>query len=195
MDKNKGKVIAVELARLTGEKWKFNTYGHKGEEQHWKLLHPSGLALNFYSTTYPPNKTTISASGSGFYRVMEYWDRPKIGVATDRPGPAIAKDIQRRLIEDAKAWWAKEQAIVKRWSDFRAGRDVNIAKVVAVLKDARRHLIREENGRAEFTRYKNDGVGIHITGWVDNNTAEVKLNGPAAHVLKLLELGVKHGLL
>jgi hypothetical protein len=163
MDKNKGKVIAVELARLTGEKWKFNTYGHKGEEQHWKLLHPSGLALNFYSTTYPPNKTTISASGSGFYRVMEYWDRPKIGVATDRPGPAIAKDIQRRLIEDAKAWWAKEQAIVKRW--------------------------------AEFTRYNNDGVGIHITGWVDNNTAEVKLNGPAAHVLKLLELGVKHGLL
>ena len=41
-------------------------------------------------------------------RFSLYWNKPEIGINATRPIQAVAADIRRRLIPDARGWWADQ---------------------------------------------------------------------------------------
>lgn len=123
-------------------------------------------------------------------------DRPTIGVSVSRGPEAIATEIKRRLLDDARAYWTKAVDNAARDIRDQENRDAAAAKIAAVHPGHFRVEQHPSSGGSCDVRLYGMADGAHGTAMVSatgvNVTIEIR-SLPLAVAIKVLRAAGQEG--
>jgi hypothetical protein len=171
--------VAREIAAGLGNEWTARTMVD-GDGEKWagfmRLVHISdsreiNLTVRLYES---PAKIEVSGdyvTGPEYLGLSRHMnnERPTISVSLDRPGAAIAKDIQRRFMPEYTRVFTDILAVVianqERWDTRAAACD----RLAALTKDGKCNGPHEWRGAVDGRVWgRHDGTGVSIDLKVDN---------------------------
>ena len=180
--------VAREIAAAWGNEWTARQRLNGDKEVipgHMKLSHVSdsrevSLRMRLYES---PAKIDVSGeyvTGPDYLGLHGHMNnkRPSISVSLDRPGAALAKDIQRRFLPEYTRVFTDILAVViaheERWDMKAAACD----RLAALTKDGKHHGSHRWYGAVDghvWGRHDGEGVSIDlkVDGLSESQAAEV----------------------